>query len=41
VTVLKLYQRLEKQLDQELGVVPQKELQELYAAIRKPSAREK
>jgi DNA-binding SARP family transcriptional activator len=41
VTALKLYQRLEKQLDQELGIVPQKELQELYAAIRKHPAKEK
>jgi DNA-binding SARP family transcriptional activator len=41
VTALKLYHRLEKQLEQELGIVPQKELQELYAAIRKRPAKEK
>ncbi len=35
VTAIKLYQRLEKVLDKELGIAPQKELQQLYTEIRK------
>lgn len=36
-TAIKLYQRLEKTLDKELGIAPQKELQQLYTEIRKRS----
>lgn len=36
-TALKLYQRLEKTLDKELGLAPQKELQQLYDRVRKRS----
>ena len=36
-TAIKLYHRLEKTLDKELGLTPQKELQQLYARIRKRS----
>ena len=36
VTALKLYQRLEKKLDQDLGIAPQTQLQQLYSEIRKP-----
>jgi len=36
-TALKLYQRLEKKLSQDLGIPPQAQLQQLYAeARRKP-----
>jgi DNA-binding SARP family transcriptional activator len=35
VTAMKLYQRLEKKLDQELGIAPQEELQVLFAEVRK------
>jgi DNA-binding SARP family transcriptional activator len=34
-TALTLYQRLEKKLGQELGIAPQKQLQQLFAEIRK------
>lgn len=34
-TALKLYQRLEKNLETELGIAPQSELQQLYLAIKK------
>jgi DNA-binding SARP family transcriptional activator len=37
MTALKLYQRLEKTLDKELGLAPQKELQQLYDRVRKRS----
>jgi len=37
ITAVKLYQRLEKVLQKELGLAPQKELQQLYAAIRRQS----
>jgi DNA-binding SARP family transcriptional activator len=37
MTAIKLYQRLEKTLDKELGIAPQKELQQLYNEIRKLS----
>ncbi len=33
-TAIKLYQRLEKTLDKELGIAPQKELRQLYTGIR-------
>lgn len=36
-TAIKLYQRLEKTLDKELGIAPQKELQQLYTEVRKRS----
>jgi DNA-binding SARP family transcriptional activator len=35
VTAIKLYQRLEKTLDQELGLAPQEELRQLYSLARK------
>ncbi len=35
VTALKLYRRLEKKLHQDLGIVPQKDLQELYRTAQK------
>jgi DNA-binding SARP family transcriptional activator len=34
-TALRLYHRLEKVLEKELGIAPQKELKQLYVAIRK------
>jgi DNA-binding SARP family transcriptional activator/Tfp pilus assembly protein PilF len=37
MTAIKLYQRLEKTLEKELGIAPQKELQQLYTEIRKRS----
>ncbi len=37
MTAIKLYQRLENTLDKELGIAPQKELQQLYSEIRKRS----
>ena len=40
-TALKLYQRLEKKLDQELGIAPQQELQELYKISQKVSSQYK
>ena len=39
VTAIKLYQRLEKILDKELGIAPQKELQQLYTEVRKRSGK--
>ena len=39
VTAIKLYQRLEKILDKELGIAPQKELQRLYTEVRKRSGK--
>ncbi len=35
VTAMKLYQRLEKDLEKELGIAPQNELRQLYLAIKK------
>ena len=35
VTAIKFYQRLEKTLDKDLGIAPQKRLQQLYIEIRK------
>ena len=35
VTAIKLYQRLEKTLEKELGIAPENKLQQLYAEIRK------
>jgi DNA-binding SARP family transcriptional activator/Flp pilus assembly protein TadD len=35
VTAIKLYQRLEKHLEQELGIAPEDELQQLYLEIKK------
>ena len=35
MTAIKLYQRLEKTLDKELGIAPQKEIQQMYSEIRK------
>jgi DNA-binding SARP family transcriptional activator/Tfp pilus assembly protein PilF len=37
MTAIKLYQRLEKTLEKELGIAPQKELQQLYTEVRKRS----
>ncbi len=37
VAAIKLYQRLEKTLEKELGIAPQKELQQFYTEIRKRS----
>ncbi|MBK8986351.1 MAG: hypothetical protein IPM39_09760 [Chloroflexi bacterium] len=37
ITAVKLYQRLEKVLQKELGLAPQKEVQQLYATIRRQS----
>ncbi len=37
MTAVKLYQRLEKVLEKDLGIAPQKELQLLYAAARRRS----
>ena len=35
MTAVKLYRRLEKVLEEDLGIAPQKELQQLYAAARR------
>ncbi len=37
MTAIKLYQRLEKALEKELGIAPQKELQLLYLSVRRRS----
>jgi len=37
MTAIKLYQHLEKTLEKELGIAPQKELQQLYTEVRKRS----
>lgn len=37
VTALRMYQRLEKKLDQDLGIAPQMQIQQLYNGIRKRS----
>jgi DNA-binding SARP family transcriptional activator len=37
MTAVKLYQRLKKVLEKDLGIAPQKELQLLYAAARRRS----
>jgi DNA-binding SARP family transcriptional activator/Tfp pilus assembly protein PilF len=39
ITALKLYQRLEKVLAKELGIAPQKELQQLYITVKKDRSR--
>jgi DNA-binding SARP family transcriptional activator len=36
VTALKMYHRLEKDLERELGIEPQRELQQLYQAMKRP-----
>ena len=37
ITAVKVYQRLEKVLQKELGLAPQKEVQQLYAAVKRQS----